>query len=636
MPLLSLSNVEKHFGQRVLFEDLSFQIDRGERVGLIGDNGTGKTTLLRIITGEVRPENGAVAVAKSARLGYLEQDPAFDPANTVMDEAELAFAELHALSHRLRELEHDMAEQTGEALEKTLRQYQSAQHEFDLAGGYAWRHKLEATLHGIGLEDESWGQNVETLSGGQRSRLALAKLLISRPDVLLLDEPTNHLDLTAIEWLEKYLLDFDGAVLLISHDRFLLDRLTTRIVWLTRRQLSNYPGNYSAFVKQREVQELSQQRAFAQQQADIEKQSEYVRRFKAGQRARQAKGREKRLNRLLTSDRMIEQVTQSRKIKLSMSTDRHAGDQVLRVRGLTKSFPGKTLWSDVTLDVARGERVGVIGPNGSGKTTLLRVLVGEDDADAGDVRWGANLNIGYYDQRLDDFDPENTVLEEARGDRGDLKDQVLRDTLASLLFRGDDVYKPMSLLSGGERARVALAQLLLDKPNVLMLDEPTNHLDIASREGLEGALRAFDGTILCVSHDRYFLDKTVGRLLVLQPPTVVQFGGSYSAWVHKLDEDAQRSSTAARTESKETPLAKPAAKRDADNPYKRPFGRLSLAELERQITDTEIDLAECQQRFADAGEFKDPTAGKKLHEAYEALSAKLQALEAEYFAREEG
>src|SRR5687767_2651646 len=614
-------------------------IDRGERVGLIGDNGIGKTTLFKIITGDVQPENGTVAVAKSVKLGYLEQDPTFDAANTVMDEAELAFADLHAVSHKLRELEHAMAEQAGDALDSTLRQYQTAQHDFDVAGGYAWRHRLEATLHGIGLEESSWDQNVETLSGGQRSRLALAKLLISELDLLLLDEPTNHLDLTAIEWLEKYLLNFAGAVLLISHDRYLLDRLSTRVVWLTRRKLFSYPGNYSAFVKQREVQELSQQRAFAQQQADIEKQSEYVRRFKAGQRARQAKGREKRLNRLLVSDRMIEQVTQSRKIKLSMGTDRRAGDQVLRVRGLTKSFPGKTLWSDVTLDVARGERVGVIGPNGSGKTTLLRVLVGEEDADAGDVRWGANLNIGYYDQRLDDFDPENTVLEEARGDRGDLKDQVLRDTLASLLFRGDDVYKPMSLLSGGERARVALAQLLLDQPNVLMLDEPTNHLDIASREGLEGALRAFDGTILCVSHDRYFLDKMVARLLVLQPPNVVQFGGSYSAWVHKLGEDAQRraaSSTAARTELKEAPAAKPAGKRDADNPYKRPFGRLSLADLERQITDTEIDLAECQQRFADADEFKDPAAGKKLHEAYEALSAKLQALEAEYFAREEG
>ena len=290
MPIATLTNIEKHFGQRVLFENLSFTIDRGERVGLIGDNGSGKTTLFKVITGQVQPENGTVAVARSVKLGYLEQDPTFDPANTMMDEAELAFAQLHAISHRLRALEHAMAEQSGDALEKTLRQYQQLQHDFDLAGGYAWRHRLEATLHGIGLEHESWEQNVETLSGGQRSRLALAKLLISQLDLLLLDEPTNHLDLDAIEWLEKYLLSFDGAVLLISHDRYLLDRLATRVVWLAQRKLFSYPGNYSAFVKQREVQELSQQRAYEQQQADIEKQSEYVRRFKAGQRARQAKG----------------------------------------------------------------------------------------------------------------------------------------------------------------------------------------------------------------------------------------------------------------------------------------------------------------------------------------------------------
>ena len=638
MPIATLTNIEKHFGQRVLFEGLNFMIDRGERVGLIGDNGTGKTTLFKTITGEVQPENGTVAVAKSVKLGYLQQDPTFDPANTVMDEAELAFAELHAVSHKLRELEHAMAEQTGDALDGTLRQYQTAQHDFDVAGGYAWRHRLEATLHGIGLEESSWEQNVETLSGGQRSRLALAKLLISELDLLLLDEPTNHLDLTAIEWLEKYLLNFDGAVLLISHDRYLLDRLSTRIVWLTQRKLFSYPGNYSAFVKQRDVQELSQQRAYEQQQADIEKQSEYVRRFKAGQRARQAKGREKRLNRLLTSDRMVAAVGQSRKINLSMETDRRAGDQVLRARGLSKSFPGKPLWDDVSLDVTRGERVGVIGPNGSGKTTLLRVLTGEADADAGDVRWGANLNIGYYDQRLDDFDPENTVLEETRGDRSDLKDQVLRDTLGALLFRGDDVHKLMGSLSGGERARVALAELLLDRPNVLLLDEPTNHLDIASREALENALEGFAGTILCVSHDRYFLDKTVKRLLVLEPPKVVSFGGSYSAWVQKLSEDqANRAAASATNRAESKPRApeatvQPAAK-ERDNPYKRPFGRLSLPELEEQITQTEVDLAECQHRFADAEQFKDAGGGRKLHDEYESLSAKLQALEAEYFAR---
>ena len=334
---------------------------------------------------------------------------------------------------------------------------------------------------------------------------------------------------------------------------------------------------------------------------------------------------------------MIAAVETSRRINLSMGSDQRAGDQVLRARGLSKSFPGKPLWDDVSIDVARGERVGVIGPNGSGKTTLLRVLIGEADADAGDVRWGANLNIGYYDQRLDDFDADNTVLDETRGERSDLKDQILRDTLAALLFRGDDVYKPMGLLSGGERARVALAQLLLDRPNVLLLDEPTNHLDIASREALEHALDGFAGTILCVSHDRYFLEKTVKRLLVLQPPQVVSFPGSYGAWVAKQAEDAaRRAETANRAEAKPQAerTGQPAAKSN-DNPYKRPFGRLSLSELEEQITQTEIDLAECQQRFADAEQFKEATGGRKLHEEYESLSAKLQALEAEYFAREQ-
>jgi ATP-binding cassette subfamily F protein 3 len=631
-----LSNIEKTFGKRVLFEQLDFIIDRGERVGLIGDNGSGKTTLFKVLTGQVIPDSGSVSIAKSIKLGYLAQDATFDPANSVTDEAELAFAELHALSHRLRELEHAMADQSGDALEKTLRQYQSVQHEFDLAGGYAWRHKLEATLTGVGLERASWDQNVETLSGGQRSRLALAKLLISEPDLLLLDEPTNHLDLAAIEWLERYLLNFNGAVLLISHDRYLLDRLATRIVWLTRMRLQSYPGNYSAFIRQRDLQELTQQRAFEQQQAEIEKTREFVRRFGAGQRSKEAKGREKRLNRLLKSDAMIDAVQQGKKMSVRLSTDQRAGDQVLRVRSLAKSFPGKSLWDDVNFDVTRGQRVGVIGPNGSGKTTLLRVLVGEADADAGDVRWGANLNIGYYDQRLDDFDPDATVIEEARGERGDLKDQHLRDMLAAMLFRGDDVNKRMGLLSGGERARVALAQLLLDRPNVLLLDEPTNHLDIASREALENALAGFEGTILCVSHDRYFLEKTVKRLLVLRPPQVLSFDGTYGAWIQKLTHTTERAASAPRANvkpSNSNPAPATPKKRIAENPYLRPFGRLSIDQLEQEITQTEIDLADCQQQFGDSKSFKDPSRAQSLQAEFEALSKKLVQLEEEYYAR---
>src|SRR5580658_10026942 len=447
MPIVTVTNLEKTFGKRVIFEHLDFQIDLGERVGLIGSNGAGKTTLFRLLTDERTADSGSISIARSIKIGHLSQDPTFDAANSVMDEAELAFAKLHDLAHQLRELEHEMAAQTGDELTKTLDAYQHVQHNFDLAGGYAWQHKLEATLLGVGLARSTWEQSVTTLSGGQRSRLALAKLLISEPDMLLLDEPTNHLDLAAIDWLENYLRDFPGAVLLISHDRYLLDRLATRIVWLNQSVLTSYPGNYSAYQQQRQMQELAQQRAYEEQRADIEKQAEFVRRFKAGQRAREAKGREKRLNRLLKSDAMIGAVAQNQTIRLSIQSDQRAGDRVLRVKDLSKAYDGKLLWQDIKFEIERGERIGIIGPNASGKTTLLEVLLGRRPADAGEIRWGANLAIGYYDQKLDEFDPENTVEEEVRGDRT-VKDQELRNVLATMLFRGEAIDKPMSMLSG--------------------------------------------------------------------------------------------------------------------------------------------------------------------------------------------
>lgn len=637
MPVASLDNIEKTFGPRTIFNGLSFQIDRGERVGLIGDNGAGKSTLFKLLVGELAPDAGAVSIARGTRIGHLRQDPVFDHDNSVIDEAEEAFAQLHALSHRLRELEHEMAGVEGEDLQRILKRYQQVQHDFELAGGYAWRHRLEATLHGVGLDEGVWGQKVTTLSGGQRSRLALAKLLIAEPDLLLLDEPTNHLDLAAIEWLENYLLSFDGAVLLISHDRYLLDRLATRIVWLTRGVLRSYPGNYSAFIAQREVQELSQQRAFEQQQADIEKQKEFIRRFGAGQRAREAKGREKRLNRLLASDQLVQAVDARKKIRLAIGTDQRAGDQVLQVKELSKAYDGRVLWQDAAFALRRGDRVGIIGPNGSGKTTLLEVLLGRRDADGGSIRWGANLNLGYYDQRLGDLDPEATVFEEVMADR-DVTEQAVRDVLASLLFRGDDIYKTIRLLSGGERARVRLAQLLLDRPNVLLLDEPTNHLDIASSEALEQTLRQFEGTILCVSHDRYFLNRIAKRLLVIEPPKVRDFGGSYSEWSIRQQEEAaeQAARAAAKTQARPQPRpveSKPPAKKK-DNPYARPFGRLSTEELEAQITETEMAIGEAQLAFGSSA-MKDPAQAKKLKEEYEALTRRLEQLEEEYFARGE-
>jgi ATP-binding cassette subfamily F protein 3 len=648
--LATFTDIEKTFGQRVLFDKLNLQIDAGQRIGLIGDNGSGKTTLLKLLSGQMIADAGEVAISKSARIGYLTQDPNFDPANTVIDEAELAFARLHELSHELRTLEHEMGEVTGDALQRVLDKYQSAQHEFELAGGYDWRHRLEATLRGVGLAPSSWEQNVQVLSGGQRSRLALAKLLVGDCNLLLLDEPTNHLDLDGVQWLEDYLLEFSGAVLIISHDRYLLDRLATRIAWLTGSRIKNYPGNYSAFVEQRATQELSQQRAYDQQQADIAKQSEFVRRFGAGQRAREAKGRLKRLNRLLVSDAMIDAVATDKSIRLALGTEKRAGDQVLTVRGLSKSYGELALWRDISLDVRRGERIGIIGPNGSGKTTLIEVLLGRRTADAGTVRWGASLTIGYYDQRLDDFDPEASVMEEARGDR-DVKDQDLRSVLALMLFRGDDVEKHVGQLSGGERARVAMAQLLLDRPNVMVLDEPTNHLDIQSREALENAMKQFPGTTLCVSHDRYFLDQTVGRLLVLRPPGMVDFAGNYTAWAAKLNakpaaapassnrakgNDARsRPANSRGGESKKSASAAGAAKAAAsDRPWSRIFGKLTVSELEGEIARTESALELCQQSMANPQFARDRDKLRKADAEFTTLKKKLDDLEKEYYLRE--
>jgi ATP-binding cassette subfamily F protein 3 len=651
MAIVTLDNIEKTFGRRVLFDRLGFTIDRGERVGLIGDNGSGKSTLFRLITGQVAADAGSISVADGVKIGHLVQDPQFDPNNTVMDEAELAFARLHELSHELRELERDMAHLSGDELEKILKKYQSAQHELELAGGYAWRHRLEAMLAGVGLPASMWEQKISTLSGGQRSRLALAKLLIDACDLLLLDEPTNHLDLAAIAWLEEFLASFSGAVLLVSHDRYLLDRLATRIVWLTGAQLKSYPGNYSAFVEQRKLQELSQQRAYDEQQADIAKQAEFIRRFGAGQRSKEAKGREKRLQRLLTSDELIQNVQTTSKIRLPLKSDLRAGDRVLRVKELTKKYDQRTLWSDVSLEISRGERIGIIGPNAAGKTTLLEVLLGRREPDAGEIRWGASLNIGYYDQRLGEFDPNHTVAEEVRGNRA-VSDADVRAVLALMLFRGDDIEKRIHNLSGGERARVAIAQILIDKPNVLIMDEPTNHLDINSCEALERALGDFPGTVICVSHDRYFLDKVAQRLLILEPPGIDSFDGNFTAWTNhrakKAAEAAQEAATArpratkpnrpaksqSRAQQKRTiPGNAPHPKKKADNPWGRPFGRLSVADLEKQIAQAEAEIVRCQTQLSGADIARDAARTRQLMEEHDAATKKLRELEEEYFAR---
>jgi ATP-binding cassette subfamily F protein 3 len=660
--LLQLTNIEKILGDRLLFDKLSLTIDRGERVGLIGDNGAGKTTLFRTITGEVKPDMGDRSMARSATMGLLEQDPKFTPGNTLIDEAELAFAELHAIAHDMRDCEHQMAEHADEELTRTLEKYQDLQHKFEDLGGYAWRHKLEATLLGVGFAESDFEKPVDSLSGGQRSRVALAKLLINPPDLLLLDEPTNHLDIAGVEWLERYLNDFPGAVLLISHDRRLLDAVCTRIVWLTQRKLRSYVGNYTAFHTQREMEVLTMGRAHEEQQAAIEKEKEYIRRFGAGQRARQAAGRKKRLDRLLGSDQIIEKVANSKGMHLRLTTDQRAGDRLLRVEHLSMSFDQRKIWSEVKFDLKRGERVGILGPNGSGKTTLFRVLTGQLDADDGDIKWGANVSIGYYDQRLDDFDPELSVFDEVLSDVEGYNDKQIRDSLGAMLFTGDDTDKPMKLLSGGERARVQMTKLLMQRPNVLLLDEPTNHLDINACEALEKALGTFEGSLLIVSHDREFLQRSTQRLLVIDPPTVIDFAGTYDQWTQKVKDAAAAKAQAAQQKKQPQkqekqaargtgfqPVSSPdkaqkktqvenashGAKPRKDNPYARPFGRLSVPELEKKIASTEAEKRQAEFAAADPQLFKNPGKARAAADALTKATQTLAQLEEEYLARGE-
>jgi len=634
MSLVTLSGIAKAFGQRAVLEQVSLSIYPNERIGLVGANGAGKTTLLRIICGQVEADSGTVAVARGVRVGYLPQEPQFDSAALVIDEAEAAFASLHELAARLRRLEHDMAGRDGAELHRVLREYQQTQHEFDLAGGYAWRHRVEATLLGVGLPAATWRLPVEALSGGQKSRLALARLLMSDPDVLLLDEPTNHLDLDGIEWLQEYLCQFRGAVLLTSHDRYLLDRLVGRIIWLRDGALASFPGNYSAFIRQRQVIELTRQRQYEAQQRDIEKQREFIRRLHAASRAREARGRGTRLERLLRSDQLVKPVGRDKSVHIVLRVDERAGDLVLGVRGLSKAWGQNVLWRDLGFTLERGDRLGVIGPNGSGKTTLLRVLLGEEQPDAGEIRWGTNLRIAYYAQDADDLDPARTVLQTVRAGRESRhSEQELRDALAAMLFRGDDVHKPVEALSGGERSRLRLCEMLLDRPNVLLLDEPTNHLDIASREALETALAAYEGTLLCVSHDRYFLDRVCRRLLVLRPPQARLFAGTYSQWVAtaRAESDAARASPPPQKSAAPQVRPRPAPRKD--NPYLRPFGLLTVEQLEHEISETEKAIAECVAALADPQTFRDAARAREVQQRYQELTARLTQLEQEYFGR---
>ena len=510
--LFRLTEVHKSYGVQDVLRGASLQINAGEHVGLVGRNGAGKTTVFRLVRGEETPDRGDVVRARGLRLGLLDQHVHFEPGSTVHESALAAFGHLQQIEHEMHDLEHRMAE-PGAELEQILERYSDLQHQFEREGGFEYAAKAEAILLGLGFERELWSLETEKLSGGQQNRLGLARLLLAAPDLLLLDEPTNHLDVNAVEWLEEFLQDYGSAYVVISHDRYFLDRACRRIVELENGRASSYTGNYSAYLVEREERRESQQRAYDNQQQLIAKTEEFIRRNLAGQKTKQAKSRRTMLAKL----ERVEAVRADRSSgDFRLQSIERTGNHVLTVNELSVGYGEKVLASDISFILRRGECLGVIGPNGSGKTTFLRTILSQIAPLTGEVRWGTKVQMGYYAQQLDDLDDRNEIIMELRRVApASATAGELRSFLAKFLFTGDDVYKHVQDLSGGEKGRLALAKLIYSRVNVLILDEPTNHLDIPSREALEEALAAYEGTIVTISHDRYFLDRVATQILAL-------------------------------------------------------------------------------------------------------------------------
>lgn len=533
--ILSCQNISKAFLENEVLKNVSFHIEDNEKAAIVGINGAGKTTLLRIIVGEMQADDGLVTLSKDKTMGYLAQNSAVDTSNTIYGELLSVKQDLIDLENRMRDCEQSMKHAEGEELEALMKQYTSLTHAFESNGGYIYKSEIVGVLKGLGFTEDDFETSVATLSGGQKTRVALGRLLLQKPDLIILDEPTNHLDMNSITWLETYLLNYKGAVLIVSHDRFFLDRIATKIIEIDQTKCTTFQGNYSDYAVKKEVLRTAALNAYLNQQREIKHQEEVIEKLKSFNREKsikRAESREKMLNKI----ELIEKPTEvNTDMKLKLTPYMQSGNDVLSVEGLSKAYGNRTLFEDVNFELKRGEHVAIIGDNGTGKSTLLKILNDLVSADSGTFRLGTNVEIGYYDQDHHVLHSEKTLFEEISDDYPYLNNTEIRNTLAAFLFTGDDVFKRIKELSGGERGRVSLAKLMLGNANFLILDEPTNHLDIMSKEILEDALNSYEGTVLYVSHDRYFINKTASRILDLTGGQFVNYIGNYDYYLEKRD-----------------------------------------------------------------------------------------------------
>lgn len=622
--VLACNNISKSFGIDEIIKNASFHIEEREKAAIVGINGAGKTTLLRIIMGEYQADSGEVIIAKDRTIGYLAQHQKLSGDNTIYDELMSVKKDIIELEQKIRRLELEMHSKEGVELETVMEAYSKSTHQFELQNGYAYKSEVVGVLKGLGFDESDFEKKMNTLSGGQKTRVALGRLLLSKPDIIMLDEPTNHLDMNSIAWLENYLVNYDGSVIIVAHDRYFLDKVVTKVIEVERGIVSVFSGNYSDYAAKKKQLMDAKLKEYYNQQRDIKHQEEVIAKLKSFNREKsikRAESREKLLDKIEVIDKPI---TEQETMHFKLEPAKESGNDVLSVEGLSKAFGGNRLFDNVSFEIKKGEKVALIGNNGTGKTTILKIINHIIDADAGKVKLGANVEIGYYDQEHNVLHMDKTAFDEIGDAYPDMTNTQIRNMLACFLFTGDDVFKKISDLSGGERGRVSLAKLMLSNANFLILDEPTNHLDIMSKEILESALNRYTGTVLYVSHDRYFINKTASRIMELSANTVTNYIGNYDYYLEKRDILAPK-------EVKQVSSEKNTAVKDDWKAQKEEQAKLrkrqnDIAKIEKSIEQLEKDNSELDEQLALPEVYSDVKQLMKLNEKKQEIEKKLEKL----------
>ena len=631
MIILSAQHIAKSFGVNAVLRDVSLTVQQGDRIGLVGVNGCGKSTLMRILAGLDAQDGGEISLVRGLRVGYLAQQNMVTSGETVWNELQKVYEQVFAMEKKLRELEDEMAHAHTDAqrFAQLSADYDRLTQRFEEADGYSWKSMVSGVLNGLGFKPAQYDQCVDSLSGGEQTRLCLARLLLQKPDLLLLDEPTNHLDMETLQWLENYLAAYKGSVLVISHDRYFLDHVCTGIVEILMGASEQYNGNYTRYIAQRQERFESRMRAYEIQQKEIERQQAIIARYRMFNREksiRAAESREKALDRM----ERLEKPVDERAIRFSFEARRRTGEDVLQLTEMSKSFGEKHLFHDLTLRVRAGDRVALIGPNGVGKSTLIKIIVGEEQPDTGFIRYGSNVDIGYYDQHQSTLHADKTVLDEIWDRFPQMEQSNVRGALGMFLFTGDDVFKPIHTLSGGEKGRVALTALMLRKDNLLLLDEPTNHLDMDSREVLEDALTDFGGTIITVSHDRYFINRIANRIIEMQPDGVTEYIGNYDDYIERKNRPVAVEAEAGKTK---TELEKEKRREKLSRQALRQL-KIRAQEAEKAVGVKEAEIAELEAQMADPSLYSDAQKSADVQRAYQKAQQALQTLYEQWEAAE--